>query len=121
MDTHVTIDFGDRKSLHPEQDTKCLGVMLDSQITFRRHHNNVIAKQRKRASCLSSLSNTKWGVTPRLFKILLTSTVHTATDYAVAAWMNLPVPKFFAEKLLTVDAICSTRALGALRNSPHNF
>lgn len=71
----------------------------------------------KRANLLSSLSNTKWGIPPQLFKILISSTVH-APDYAVAAWQNLPIPKFFAEKLRLIDNICKTRALGALRNSP---
>lgn len=80
-----------------------------------------MAKGKKHASFLSSLSNTRWGVTPRLFRILLSSTVHAATDYAAAAWINLPIPKFFAEQLSAVDAICATRALGALRNTPHLF
>lgn len=31
------------------------------------------------------------------------------------------VPQFFAEQLSKVDAICATKALGALRNSPHVF
>lgn len=116
-----TINFGDWLDLLPVHNTKWLGITFDSQLTFKRHCDNVIAKGKKRASYLSSLSNTRWGVTPKLFKILLSSTVHAATDYAVAAWMNLPVPKFFAEKLMTVDAICATRALGALRNSPMLF
>lgn len=117
----TTINFGDRLGLKPVQETKWLGVMLDSQLTFKRHRDNVVAKGKTRATFLSSLSNTRWGVTPRLFKILLSSTVHAATDYAAAAWMNLPVPKFFSEQLTRVDTICATRALGALRNSPELF
>lgn len=35
--------------------------------------------------------------------------------------MNLSVPQYFSEKLTTIDNICSTRALGALRNSPDVF
>lgn len=81
----------------------------------------MIAKGKKRANYLSSLSNTKWGIPPRLFKILITSTVHAATDYAAAAWLSLPVPKFYADKLTSIDTICATKALGALRNSPHIF
>lgn len=119
--TEAVIDFGDRLGLKPVHGTKWLGVMFDSQLSFKRHRDDVVAKGKTRATFLSSLSNTRWGVTPRLFKILLSSTVHAATDYAVAAWMNLPVPKFFSEKLTKVDAICATRALGALCNSPNIF
>lgn len=35
--------------------------------------------------------------------------------------MNLPIPKYFSEKLTSIDNICATKALGALRNSPVIF
>lgn len=121
-----TIDFGDRKGLEIVQETKCLGVTLDSALKFKRHKDDVIAKGKKRANFLNGLSTTRWGIPrwgipPKLFKILISSTVHAATDYAAAAWLNLPIPKYFAEKLSSIDAICATRALGALRNSPQLF
>lgn len=43
------------------------------------------------------------------------------TDSAAAECISLPIPKFFADKMLTIDAICATKALGALKNSPHLF
>lgn len=107
--------------MQPVNDTKWLGVTLDSHLKFRKHRDDVIAKGKKRASFLSSLSNTKWGIPPKLFRILITSTVHAATDYAAAAWLQLPIPKYFSEKLAAIDGICATRALGALRNSPFLF
>lgn len=116
-----TINFGSRRGLSPVKETKWLGVTLDSQLKFKTHCDDVIAKGRKRANCLSSLSNTKWGIPPKLFKILVTSTVHAATNYAAVAWLLLPVPKFFSEKQAAIDAICATRALGALKNSPNIF
>lgn len=94
---------------------------MDSNLSFKHHRDKVVAKGKTRAKFLTSLSNTRWGVNPRLLKILLTSTVHAATDYAAAAWMNLPVLKFFSEQLMKIDAICATQALGALKNSPHLF
>lgn len=100
---------------------RLLGVILDRQLNFKGHQDKVIARGTKSANFLSSLSNTKWGIPPHLFKTLITATVHAATDYAVAAWMNLSVPQYFSEKLTTIDNICSTRALGALRNSPDVF
>lgn len=93
-----TIDFGLRKALRPVKETKWLGVTLDSHLKFKTHRDDVIAKGKKHATFLSSLSNTKWGVPPKLFKILITSTVHAATDYAAAAWLQLPVQNFFFRK-----------------------
>lgn len=108
-DTNQAIDFGSRKGLQPVQETKWLGVTLDCQLKFKKHRDDVIAKGKKRANYLSSLSNTRWGIPTKLFKILIMSTVHAATDYAAAAWMSLPIPKFYVEKLATIDAICATK------------
>lgn len=116
-----TIDFVDRMGLQPVTETKWLGVTLDSRLNFKRHNEDVIAKGKRRAHFLSSLSNTKWGIPPRLFKILMTATVHAATDYAVAAWMPLPVPKFFSKKMMSIESISAGKALGALKNSPYTF
>lgn len=117
----LTIDFGERLNLKPVDETKWLGVTLDKHLTFKTHRDEVVAKGKKRAAFLSHLSNTKWGIPPRLFKILITSTVHAATDYAAAAWIGLPIPQFFSEKLTSIDSICATKALGALKNSPYLF
>lgn len=116
-----TIDFGDRTGLQPVTETKWLGVTLDSCLTFKRHKEDVISKGKRRAHFPSSLLNTKWGIPPRLFKILMTATVHAATDYAVAAWLPLLGPKFFSERMMTIDSICATKALGALKHSPYLF
>lgn len=42
-------------------------------------------------------------------------------DYAAASWISLPIPQYFTKKLTTIDAICATKALGALKNSPQLF
>lgn len=108
-------------ALQSTQATKWLGVMLDGQLSLKRHRDDFVAKGGKRANYLTSLSNTKWGIPPRLFKILMTSTVHAVTDYPAEAWLYLPIPKFFLEAMASIDAICATRALGVLRNSPRLF
>lgn len=96
-------------------------MTIDKHLTFKKHKEDIIAKGKKRAAFLSSLSNKKWGIPPRLFKMLITSTVHAAIDYAAAAWINLPIPQYFTKKLTKIDTICATKALGALENSPHIF
>lgn len=121
-----TIDFGNQKGLKPVTETKWLEVMLGSRLSFKSHCDDVIAKGGKWANFLSSLSNTKWGIPLRLFKILITATVHAATDYAAGAWLSLPMPKFCSEKPMAVDAIYARKALAVLRDSPplylrHNF
>lgn len=84
----VTIDFGDRSALEPFHETRWLGISIDSHLSFKLHRQDVLAKGKTRANFLSSLSNTRWGVTPRLFRILLTSTVHAATEYAASQYLS---------------------------------
>lgn len=120
-DTNLTINFGDRPNLKPVEKTKWPSMTFDKHLTFKKHCDEVITKGKKRALFLSSLTNTEWGSLPELVKILITSTGHAAIDYAAAAWMSLPVPQLFTKKLDSIDTICATRALGALRNSPNVF
>lgn len=95
----------------------CSRLILDSQLNLRRPCDDVILKGTKKANFLSSLSNTKWGLPTRLSKILITSMLHATTDYAVTAWLRLPIPELFSEKLTLIDNICKIKALGALRKS----
>lgn len=117
----LTLDFGDRDYLRPVEETKWLGVTMDNHLSFKKTRQEVIAKGKKQANFLSNLSSTKWGIPPKLFKILITLMVHVATEYAAAAWIKLPIPKCFTEELTTIDAICAKMALGALQNLPHIF
>lgn len=52
---------------------------------------------------------------------LLTTTVHTATDYGAAAWMGLDVPDYFANQQSIIDNSCARSALGALKSTPTVF
>lgn len=115
------IQFGDREDLEPVHETRWLGVMVNENLNFKKHREAVLAKGLKRANFLTSLSNTRWGIPPNLFKILITATVHAATDYAVAAWHQLPLPKFYSTKLSVIDNIVARKALGALKSTPLVF
>lgn len=90
-----TIDFGDRLKLKPEKSSKWLGVTFDSQLSFKQHRQDFITKGSQRAGFLATLSNTQWGIAPKLMRTLLTTTVHTATDYGAAAWLPMEVPEYF--------------------------
>lgn len=76
-------------------------------------------KKKRCANLLSSLSNTKYEISERLSKFFISITVHTANYYAAGAYINLPIPKIFTEKLKQNDSICLTTALGALRKLNH--
>lgn len=95
--------------------------MIDRHLNFRKQCDEVIAKGLKRAYFLSSLSNTQWGIPPNRFKTLITTIVHAATDYAVPAWLQLPIPIFYAEKLRTVNNIMARKALGTFKSTPLVF
>lgn len=117
----LAITFGNRPNLQPESEARWLGVVLDRNLSFKRHRSGAIAKGTKMGHFLSSLSTAKWGIPPHFFEMLITSTAHAATDYAVAVWMSLPIPKNFSEKLVSIDNICATKELGALKDSPAVF
>lgn len=118
---NITIDFGERRALKPVKETKWLGVTIDNNIKFKKHRSYTIAKGLKRANFLSSLSNTRWGIPPNLFRILLMATVHAATDYGAAAWLTLPISIDFGAKLKQIDHIVARKALGALKSTPSDF
>ena len=62
VEPDLTIAFGDRTLLKPENETRWLRVVLDSALSLKQHRNEVISKGTKRAHFLSSLSNAKWGI-----------------------------------------------------------
>lgn len=102
-------------------ETKWLGVILDENLNFKKQKLNTISKGTKRINFLTSLSNTIWGIPPKLFRNLITATVHAATDYASPAWIQLPINKDFASQLTKIDQIGARKALGALRSTPGIF
>lgn len=116
-----TIDFGDRLRLQPEKGSKWLGVTFDSQLNFKQHRHNVITRGSQRAGFLANLLNTQWGIAPKLMRTLLTTTVHTSTDYGAAAWLPMEVPEYFTNKLSVIDNTCARAALGALKSTPDVF
>lgn len=117
----TTIDFGERKRLRPIKQVKWLGITFDNKLTFKQHWLNVLAKGAQQAGFLPSLSNSRWGIPPHSMKTLLTTTIHAAIDYGVAAWMPLNPPKYFTDKLSTIDHTCAQAALGALKFTPSIF
>lgn len=50
-------------------------------------------------------------------KTLLTTTIHAAIDYGVAAWMPLEIPQYFTDKLRIIDHTCARASLGALKST----
>ncbi|KAG0139232.1 hypothetical protein CROQUDRAFT_14965, partial [Cronartium quercuum f. sp. fusiforme G11] len=62
----LKINFGNRSHLLPENSMKWLGITIENNLSFRKHRKDVIAKGLKRANFLSSLSNTRWGIPPKL-------------------------------------------------------
>lgn len=121
LHTHPTIDFGDRKKLTPVHSSKWLGVTFDQHLNFKQHRLDVVAKGLQRAGFIASLSHAQWGISPKLMRTLLSTIIHTATDYRAAAWLPFEVPKYFVDKLSTIDLTCARSALGALKSTPKIF
>lgn len=116
-----TVNFVDRKSILPEHKARWLGIMIDDMLTFSQHRTEVIAKGNQRAGFLASLSKTAWGIQPKLMTTLLTTTIHAALDYGVAAWLPFEPPQYFTDKLSIIDNTCARAYLGALPSTPAIF
>lgn len=54
-------------------------------------------------------------------RTLITTTIHAAIDYGVAAWMPLKIPQYYLDKLSVIDHTCARAALGALKSTPTAF
>lgn len=54
-------------------------------------------------------------------RTLLSTTVHTATDYGLAAWLSFDPPTYFTNHLSTIDNTSARAALGALPTTPKPF
>lgn len=121
IDTPPTINFVDRKNISPEKKAKWLGITIDDKLTFAQHRLNTLTKGRQRAGFLALLSKTDWGISPKLMKTLLTTTIHAATDYGVAAWLQFEPPTYFIKQMTVIDNICARAALGALPSTPAAF
>lgn len=116
-----TINFVDRKNILPEEKARWLGITIDDKLTFAQHRTETIAKGTQRAGFLASLAKTAWGIPPKLMSTLMTTTVHTALDYGVAAWLPFEPPQYFLDKLSIIDHTCARAALGALPSTPAVF
>lgn len=54
-------------------------------------------------------------------KTLMTTTIHTASDYGAMAWLPTEPPNFFVDQLTVIDNTCARAALGALKSTPEIF
>lgn len=100
--------FEDRVILEPVKKTKWLVITPKEQLNFKSNQDKLIANGKKHTNILSSLSKTEWGIALRLVKVLISSTVHGTSNYAVASWLNLPIPESVFEKLTSVENIFET-------------
>lgn len=116
-----TIDFANRKQIRPSPSARWLGITIDNKLSVKQHRLEVLAKGRQRAGFLAGLSKASWGIPPKLFRTLMTTTIHATTDYGAMAWLPAEPPKFFTDQLTIIDNLGAKAALGALSTTPAVF
>ncbi|KAF3392112.1 hypothetical protein DPV78_010808 [Talaromyces pinophilus] len=68
----------------PKDSAKILGVMMDSQLRFKKHIANAATKRLKAAMALRRLKI----ISPRIARQLFRATVAPVADYASSVWMH---------------------------------
>ena len=116
--------YGETLKVYPQ--VKFLGITFDSQLTFRRHVEDILDRCNTRYHCLRLLANKEWGPSPStliqiykecvrpIFEYGSLSTI-TTSDYIISKIQRLQnkfirlalrLPKYICSKLLLLPSIC---------------
>ena len=111
--------FGD--ALIPvEHSVLYLGVILDRELRWKPQGERAIKKAQAAVLALGSLARTTWGIPMSQFRRLITTCVHSRSDYATIVWHMFGQNTATTSKLDCVLKIAQCIALGAFRTTPSN-
>lgn len=109
------------KTLLPQPQVKWLGVVLDQQLNFTAHGRALEKKGTKVVLQLARLARTGWGIPLVQCLQLITSLVHSRTDYAVSIWHRHAVNTAVVKAIQRIDNTAQRFALGVFRTHPLLF
>jgi ribonuclease HI len=97
------------KELAFQQQTKYLGVIFDSKLTFKPHLANRFTKAKRLLFATKSAMGKFWGPNPKLTKWIYTGIVRPMFTYGCIAWAKVTRTKDFIQKAKKLQrlAICS--------------
>jgi len=107
--------------LPPEPCVKWLGVWLDHKLSFKTHAQAAVRKGQGALMKLASLAKTTHGIPIDRFRQLITSLVHSRTDYGALAWHTFGKQTSGVTRLQKIDRLAQRIALGAFRTTPASF
>ena len=76
----------DGKPIPYNPEPRVLGVLLDRQLSFRRHVNEVCKSVNSKMRMLAALSNTSWGWRKQDLMKIYSANIKSKMDYAGASW-----------------------------------
>lgn len=109
------------ETLSPQPHIKWLGVTLDPKLSFKLHGQAVQKKGTLSLLKLRSLTKSGWGISAKLFHRLVSSLVHSRTDYASLIWHSYGKQSATTHALQRLDNTAQRLALGAFRSHPLIF
>ncbi|KAG0140764.1 hypothetical protein CROQUDRAFT_99667 [Cronartium quercuum f. sp. fusiforme G11] len=100
---------------------KWLGVTIDTKLTFHSNGLALAKKGSKVALHLAQIACTGWGVPLTLFTQLISSLVHSRTNYAAVVWHKYATNTSTIKALQKVDNLTQCLALGVFKTHPLLF
>jgi hypothetical protein len=98
---------------------KCLGVILDHQLSFTDHIKDVCARTQSAVSRFARLARTDWGLGPRAMKSIWQLALEPALTYASPVWAGKATVLHNARRLKTVQRLALLRTAQAYRTVSH--
>ena len=98
---------------------KYLGVILDPELCYGKHIDQVVAKARKRLNILKSIAGKAWGANSNTLRTSYNAIVKPILEYAISAWSHSA--KSNIEKVDRVHRSAARIITGVMRSCPNDI
>ena len=99
-------------------ETKYLGVTLDSKLTWNTHFNNVATRGKQYLMQIMNALNKSWGPKPSLVRWIFSAIVRPRITYAAMCWSHSINQKTKFKKLQQINRLVSMMMAPARRSTP---
>jgi hypothetical protein len=109
-------------TIEPEKEARYLGVILDQELRFKAHVQQVIKRGTGAAMALASIARSTWGVQYQLARQLFKATIAARTDYAACIWhrpkSNRTTLATQTQGLTTIQRLAMKAITGCYKTTP---
>lgn len=106
------------ETLTPQSQVKWLGVILDQKLTFSPHGRALEKTGTRVVLQLSRLAGTGWGIPLPQCLRLISSLVHSRTDYAASVWHQYDQNTATVKAIQRIDNTAQRFAFGVFKTHP---